>query len=71
VNDLGDLVGFYVDSAGNTDGMLALPERDGCHMNPGFTLSQPGEPRGSPGSGEAIRVNGARSTVRSDEIILP
>jgi hypothetical protein len=25
VNDLGDLVGFYVDSAGNTDGMLALP----------------------------------------------
>jgi hypothetical protein len=25
VNDAGDLVGFYVDSAGNTDGMLALP----------------------------------------------
>ncbi len=25
VNDHGDLVGFYVDSAGNTDGMLALP----------------------------------------------
>ncbi|MGA3155587.1 MAG: hypothetical protein ACLP3Q_23580, partial [Streptosporangiaceae bacterium] len=25
VNDLGDLVGFYTDSAGNTDGMLALP----------------------------------------------
>jgi hypothetical protein len=25
VNDSGDLVGFYVDSAGNTDGMLALP----------------------------------------------
>jgi hypothetical protein len=25
VNNAGDLVGFYVDSAGNTDGMLALP----------------------------------------------
>ena len=25
VNDKGDLVGFYTDSAGNTDGMLALP----------------------------------------------
>jgi hypothetical protein len=25
VNDSGDLVGFYTDSAGNTDGMLALP----------------------------------------------
>ena len=25
VNDAGDLVGFYVDSAGNTDGMLATP----------------------------------------------
>jgi hypothetical protein len=25
VNDAGDLVGFYVDSAGNTDGMLARP----------------------------------------------
>src|SRR5579859_8049403 len=25
VNDAGDLVGFYTDSAGNTDGMLALP----------------------------------------------
>jgi hypothetical protein len=25
VNDHGDLVGFYTDSAGNTDGMLALP----------------------------------------------
>ena len=25
VNDAGDLVGFYVDSAGNTDGMIALP----------------------------------------------
>jgi hypothetical protein len=25
VNDLGDLAGFYTDSAGNTDGMLALP----------------------------------------------
>ena len=25
VNDAGDLVGFYVDSAGNTDGMLAAP----------------------------------------------
>jgi hypothetical protein len=24
VNDLGDLVGFYIDSAGNTDGMLAV-----------------------------------------------
>jgi len=27
VNDAGDLVGFYVDSAGNTDGMLATPVR--------------------------------------------
>jgi hypothetical protein len=26
VNDAGDLVGFYVDSAGNTDGMLAAPQ---------------------------------------------
>jgi hypothetical protein len=26
VNDAGDLVGFYVDSAGNTDGMLATPQ---------------------------------------------
>ena len=26
VNDAGNLVGFYVDSAGNTDGMLAAPE---------------------------------------------
>ena len=25
VNDHGDLVGFYTDSAGNTDGMLARP----------------------------------------------
>jgi hypothetical protein len=25
VNDAGALVGFYTDSAGNTDGMLALP----------------------------------------------
>jgi hypothetical protein len=25
VNDHGDLVGFYVDSASNTDGMLATP----------------------------------------------
>ena len=25
VNDAGDLVGFYTDSAGNTDGMLAIP----------------------------------------------
>jgi hypothetical protein len=24
VNDLGDLVGFYIDSVGNTDGMLAV-----------------------------------------------
>jgi hypothetical protein len=27
VNDQGDLVGFYVDSAGNTDGMLVTPGR--------------------------------------------
>jgi hypothetical protein len=27
VNDAGDLVGFYVDAAGNTDGMLAVPQR--------------------------------------------
>lgn len=26
VNDVGDLVGFYTDSAGNTDGMLAAPK---------------------------------------------
>jgi hypothetical protein len=25
VNNSGDLVGFYTDAAGNTDGMLALP----------------------------------------------
>jgi hypothetical protein len=25
VHDAGDLVGFYVDSAGNTDGLLATP----------------------------------------------
>ena len=25
VNDRGDVVGFYVDAAGNTDGMLAKP----------------------------------------------
>ena len=25
INDLGDLVGFYVDGAGNTDGLLAVP----------------------------------------------
>jgi hypothetical protein len=25
VNDAGDLVGFYVDAIGNTDGMLATP----------------------------------------------
>ncbi len=28
VNDQGQLVGFYVDSAGNTDGLLATPARD-------------------------------------------
>jgi hypothetical protein len=27
VNEAGDLVGFYVDAAGNTDGMLAAPQR--------------------------------------------
>jgi hypothetical protein len=27
VNDAGDLVGFYVDGAGNTDGLLATPNR--------------------------------------------
>lgn len=26
INDLGQIVGFYVDSAGNTDGLLATPE---------------------------------------------
>ena len=25
VNDMGDLVGFYTDAAGNTDGFLATP----------------------------------------------
>jgi len=25
VNNAGDLVGFYTDAAGNTDGMLATP----------------------------------------------
>ena len=27
INVAGDLVGFYTDSAGNTDGMLAVPSR--------------------------------------------
>jgi len=27
VNDRGDLVGFYVDGQGNTDGMLAVPSK--------------------------------------------
>jgi hypothetical protein len=27
VNNAGDLVGFYVDGAGNTDGMLATPRK--------------------------------------------
>jgi hypothetical protein len=27
VNDRGELVGFYIDRAGNTDGMLATPRR--------------------------------------------
>ena len=27
VNDRGDLVGFYVDANGNTDGFLATPQR--------------------------------------------
>jgi len=27
VNDQGELVGFYTDPAGNTDGMLAMPLR--------------------------------------------
>jgi len=27
VNDFGQLVGFYVDAAGNTDGFLATPQR--------------------------------------------
>jgi probable HAF family extracellular repeat protein len=26
INDLGDLVGFYLDAAGNTDGLLAVPQ---------------------------------------------
>lgn len=26
VNDQGELVGFYTDAAGNTDGMLAMPQ---------------------------------------------
>jgi hypothetical protein len=25
INDVGDLVGFYTDAKGNTDGFLALP----------------------------------------------
>jgi hypothetical protein len=29
VNDQGELVGFYVDSAGNTDGLLAVPQHNG------------------------------------------
>jgi Cu/Zn superoxide dismutase len=34
VNNAGDLVGFYVDSAGNTDGMLATPLRKTTvHLN--------------------------------------
>jgi hypothetical protein len=27
VNNAGDLVGFYVDAAGNTDGMLVIPHK--------------------------------------------
>ena len=34
VNDAGDLVGFYTDSAGNTDGMLATAQRKvTVHLN--------------------------------------
>jgi hypothetical protein len=36
VNDAGDLVGFYVDSAGNTDGLLAVPVKA-----PGVTVQVP------------------------------
>ena len=28
VNDAGDLVGFYVDATGNTDGFLATPAHE-------------------------------------------
>jgi len=27
VNDHGELVGFYTDSGGNTDGLLAIPQQ--------------------------------------------
>jgi hypothetical protein len=44
VNDAGDLVGFCTDSAGNTDGMLALPAADQALPQPA-AVSLP--PRGS------------------------
>ena len=28
INDKGDIVGFYTDAAGNTDGLLAVPDND-------------------------------------------
>ena len=31
VNDQGELVGFYADAAGNTDGLLAMPQSHHRH----------------------------------------
>ncbi|HTT90102.1 MAG TPA: hypothetical protein VMF65_11165, partial [Acidimicrobiales bacterium] len=46
INDQGDLVGFYVDSAGNTDGMLVTPGSSGPSQtvttSTTTTSSQPG-----------------------------
>jgi len=28
INDKGDIVGFYADAAGNTDGLLATPDHE-------------------------------------------
>ena len=32
VNDAGDLVGFYTDAAGNTDGLLAAPDNGSADL---------------------------------------
>ncbi len=39
VNDLGDLVGFYVDSSGNTDGMLVTPNPIQVPTNTASTMT--------------------------------
>jgi hypothetical protein len=51
INSAGDLVGFYTDSAGNTDGMLASPHlltplaqrpRPAAHGPPACSIRCPG-----------------------------